>query len=64
MLYIFIAAIALLLIFEGILPFLSPNLWRQLVIAMAKHSNKTLRITGLICMLFGVVLLFITHRYL
>jgi uncharacterized protein YjeT (DUF2065 family) len=64
MFYTVIAAIALVLIFEGILPFLSPNTWRHMVAAMSCHSDLTLRITGLICMLLGVVLLFIAHRYI
>lgn len=64
MLYNIIAAIALVLIFEGILPFLSPSTWRRMVTVMSSQSDLALRITGLICMLLGVILLFIAHRYI
>ena len=64
MFHIIIAAIGLMLVFEGILPFLSPSLWRRMIVAMSTHSNTTLRIVGLICMLLGVSLLLTAHRYL
>jgi len=62
--YNLIAAIALLLVLEGMLPFLAPNLWRKWVMAMAKYSDRALRITGLVLMLLGVGILFIMHTYL
>jgi len=62
--YNLIAAIALLLVLEGMLPFLAPNLWRKWFMVMAKYSDRALRITGFVLMLLGVGILFIMHTYL
>ncbi|MFW2439368.1 MAG: DUF2065 domain-containing protein [Arenicellales bacterium] len=50
-------AIALLLIFEGILPFLNPDRYRKMLEMMEKISNSQLRTMGLIVMVVGAVLL-------
>lgn len=52
------AAVALMLVLEGIIPFLYPNKWRNLVESLAQISNRQLRIMGLISMLLGVALLY------
>lgn len=52
-------AISLVLVLEGILPFLFPERWRQLVAQMALIDNKTMRTIGLISMLSGIGLLFL-----
>lgn len=51
-------AFCLMLVLEGVLPFLYPNRWRRMVIVIAQVSDRQLRITGLISMLMGTVLLF------
>ncbi len=56
-----VRAVALLLVFEGILPFLSPDGWRQAMIQAGKLSDKTLRIIGLSSMLAGVLILYVVH---
>ena len=61
--YSVIAALALVLVLEGLLPFLAPNLWRKMVIMTANKSDRTLRIIGLVLMLLGTGILFIMHRY-
>lgn len=63
MLYSAIAAVALLFILEGILPFAAPNLWRRLVKAMSAENDRYLRTTGLTLMLIGVIILIIAHRF-
>ena len=50
-------AIALMLIFEGILPFLNPDRYRNMLEMMEKISNSQLRSMGLIVMAVGAVLL-------
>ena len=50
-------AISLVLVIEGILPFLYPERWRRLVAQMAMVDNKSMRIIGLISMLCGIGLL-------
>lgn len=50
-------AVCLMLILEGILPFLYPGRWRQLVATLATVSDKQLRTMGLVSMLIGVIAL-------
>ena len=52
-------AISLVLIIEGIIPFLYPERWRRLVAQIAIMDNKSMRIIGLVSMLFGLGLLFL-----
>lgn len=54
-------ALALLLVLEGILPFLSPKLTRQSLAMMMEMDDKSLRIAGLMCMIFGVILLYLVR---
>jgi len=51
------AALALMLIFEGILPFLNPDRYRKMLEMMEQISNSQLRTMGLIVMVIGAVLL-------
>ncbi|MFT6388746.1 MAG: hypothetical protein ACJAUP_002129 [Cellvibrionaceae bacterium] len=53
------AAVALMLVLEGIIPFLYPSKWRNLVAALATINDPQLRIMGLISMLTGVGLLYL-----
>ncbi|MGH1440025.1 MAG: DUF2065 domain-containing protein [Cellvibrionaceae bacterium] len=53
------AAVALMLVLEGIIPFLYPNKWRNLVATLAQINDRQLRIMGLISMLLGVGLLYL-----
>lgn len=52
------AAIALVLVVEGMLPFLRPERWRRVINTIAKQSDHSLRVMGLVSMLLGVVLLY------
>lgn len=53
-----LAAIALMLVIEGILPFLNPAMMRKLLRQMSELDDKSLRIAGFSSMLAGVVLLY------
>ena len=53
-----LAAIALLLVIEGILPFLSPQALRNTLQQMIKLDDRTLRLIGFGSMLVGVALLY------
>ncbi|MBM70951.1 MAG: hypothetical protein CME43_15915 [Haliea sp.] len=55
------AALALVLIIEGVLPFLSPRTWRQMVIGVAQQQDKVIRNVGLGSMLLGVAMLYWVH---
>lgn len=52
---------ALLLVLEGIWPFLSPDGMRQVLLMVAQQKNRSLRISGLISMLCGVLLLYLVN---
>jgi len=55
-------AFCLMLIMEGIMPFLYPDRWRKLVATLATISDRDLRVMGLVSMLIGLgVLLFLTN---
>lgn len=53
--------LALMLVLEGIIPFLYPAKWRNLVTTLSNISDKQLRTMGLISMLAGVVLLYLVR---
>jgi len=51
------SAVALLLVFEGIMPFINPARWRHVIRLIAEQSDGALRIMGLTSMLMGAALL-------
>lgn len=55
----FLIAIALMLILEGILPFLSPQTWRDAFKKMIEINDHQIRFIGLTSMLIGLMLLLI-----
>lgn len=54
-------AFALLLVIEGIWPFLSPGSFRNMLANMAQQEDTLVRTLGLISMVVGVVLLYIVN---
>jgi uncharacterized protein YjeT (DUF2065 family) len=54
-------AIALVLVIEGLLPFLSPNRWRAMLAIAQQMDERMIRSLGLGSMLFGVVILYLVH---
>jgi len=50
-------ALALMLILEGVLPFLSPNLWRETFRRITQMSDGQIRFVGLSSMIVGLLLL-------
>lgn len=56
-----LGALALMLVFEGLLPFLSPTLWRQVFERAMRMSDGQIRFLGLSCMLVGLLLLSLWH---
>jgi uncharacterized protein YjeT (DUF2065 family) len=53
-----LVATALILVFEGIMPFLSPASMREAMLRMSQMSDRSLRISGLISMLIGIGMLY------
>jgi uncharacterized protein len=54
---VLLGAMALMLIFEGLLPFLSPRLWREVFERATRLSDGQIRFVGLTCMVVGLLLL-------
>jgi len=50
--------VALVLILEGMLPFVSPRKYRQMVAEIARLGDNQIRNIGLVVMVIGVVVLF------
>ena len=56
-----LTAASLVLVIEGILPFLSPNRWRRLAVSIARVDDTTVRFVGLASMVLGVVILYVVR---
>ena len=54
-----LTAFSLLLVIEGVLPFLSPGTFRNILVQMLQMDDRSLRISGLVSMVSGVVLLYL-----
>ena len=54
-----LAALCLVLVIEGIMPFLAPSGWRNMMLALAQTDDKNIRMLGLVSMLLGAGLLFV-----
>jgi uncharacterized protein YjeT (DUF2065 family) len=56
-----LVALSLLLVIEGLMPFLAPDVLRRMLIEVAGQDNRSLRIAGLVSMLGGVGLLYLVN---
>ena len=54
-------ALSLVFILEGVLPFLSPNRWRQMMTLVVQMDDRIIRNFGLGSMIFGLFLLYIVN---
>ncbi len=54
-------AVALMLVIEGIVPFLSPDTVRRMIAAMTQMDDRSMRMAGLLSMLAGLGLLYLVH---
>jgi hypothetical protein len=57
-----LAAFALYLVLEGVLPFLNPQAMKRVLTALTTFSDRQLRLWGLASMLAGVLLLYFVRR--
>jgi uncharacterized protein YjeT (DUF2065 family) len=57
----FMRALALVMVIEGVLPFINPDGWRQAMAQAGRLSDNALRMIGLVSMLIGVVALYFLH---
>lgn len=54
-----LVALGLVMVIEGVLPFLSPASMRKMMQAATEMDDRSLRIAGLISMLLGVATLYL-----
>ena len=53
----FLMALALMLILEGVLPFIAPNLWRDTFRKITQMTDGQIRFVGLSSMIVGLLIL-------
>jgi len=58
----FFSALALVLVFEGLLPFLTPGGYRRALISMLQMDDRKLRMMGLASMLAGLFFLYLVRH--
>ena len=54
-------AFCLMLVIEGIMPFVAPGRWRAMLEAIEQVDNNTIRLIGLGSMVVGTVLLYVIN---
>ena len=54
-----LGALALMLVLEGVLPFLSPMRWRSVFVRVLAMSDGQIRFIGLSSMISGAVMLWV-----
>ncbi|MDQ2994827.1 MAG: DUF2065 domain-containing protein [Pseudomonadota bacterium] len=58
-----LTGVALVLVIEGIMPFIWPRFYQKLLMQMVRADVRVLRIVGLVLMLIGTLMLYIIHTY-
>ena len=56
-----LAALALVFVIEGVLPFVSPRSWRQAMSQAVSMDDRGLRLMGLLSMLVGCLVLYLVR---
>jgi uncharacterized protein YjeT (DUF2065 family) len=56
-----LTALCLVLVIEGLLPFLAPARWKEAMRQVAGVPDGSLRAIGLVSMILGVVLLYLVR---
>lgn len=59
--HVLAAALALVFIIEGMLPFISPQRWRNMLAMAEQMDDRVIRNIGLGSMLLGVLILYLVH---
>ena len=59
----FVTALGLMLVFEGIIPFLRPAYWKQILIGISEFSDFRLRVGSLILMMIGLLVVYVARSW-
>lgn len=54
-------AFCLMMVLEGVIPFIAPDRWRKMVQMIADVDDRSMRIMGLISMLIGTAILYLIN---
>lgn len=57
-------ALGLVLVFEGILPFIAPSKWRRTILMLGSQNNDFVRKLGLVLMICGALIVILVHNLL
>lgn len=57
-----LSALALVMVIEGIVPFVSPHSLRRMLERVSRIDDRTLRLTGLASMICGVIVLYVVRQ--
>jgi len=60
---ILLTAFALMLVIEGVLPFLLPSLWRETFRKLIEMTDGQIRFIGVTSMLSGLLLLYLARHW-
>ena len=58
---LFLVGLALVFVIEGVMPFVAPQRWREMVRQVAQLDDRSLRVFGLCSMLVGLGLLYLVN---
>ena len=61
MLHEILVALGLVLVIEGIMPFLNPGGFRRITLMVSQFDDATVRFVGLTSMLSGVLVLYVVN---
>lgn len=59
---VLVIAVGIAIFLEGIVPFLSPQLFRRSVVSMLQVSDRALRVTGFAAIVVGVALVYLVRN--
>jgi uncharacterized protein YjeT (DUF2065 family) len=57
-----LVALSLVMVIEGIMPFVSPHSLRNMLEKVTRIDDRTLRMTGLASMICGVIMLYVVRH--
>ena len=58
-----IVAVGMVLVIEGVLPFVNPDLYRRMIMALSQLEDGQLRFAGLSIMILGCVVLYLVRAF-
>ena len=62
--WLWLKAIGLVLVLEGITPFVAPASWRQTMVKMSQMQDRSCRIIGCVALLIGAAMVVTARHYM